>query len=215
MDTRFRAIVSVLILLLGFGCYRPSPKKGPGSDCLSNETVWTCRGAFECVCSGNMTPLPPLTFCARIGEPPLPPDHYAEQIATQAYSTKIAVGEVLHVACEDQHTKTLPDGAKSIEPPSELEPAYEGPPLNPEAWGDSACSACVNAHCKTEAFVCAGEALGCHCLEQCQIGDDGTMVRDLSLCGCPVSDSPAYENLWLCVQTACLDACFPPVCACP
>lgn len=212
---KFRAFVSALILLFGFGCYAPSPKKGPKADCLSNETVWLCRGAFECVCSGNTIPLPPLFFCARIGEPPLPADHYAEQIATQAYSSKIAPGEVLHVACEDQQTKTLPDSAKGVEPPAEFEPAYEGPPLHPEAWGDSACSSCVAAQCKPEAIACAAEVLGCHCLEQCQLGDDSATTHDLSTCGCAAVDTGVYEALWACVHGACLDACFPPVCACP
>ena len=209
-----RTAGALFILAIGSACYAPTPKKSR-DDCLSNETAWRCKGAFECTCTKNVTPLPALVFCARYAAPPLPLDAEAERIATTAYSSKIAVGEVLHVACDDLGTRTLPP--QSIEADGvELGPA-PAPESEPQAWGDAKCSACVSAHCGPEAWACWNEVTVCRCLDACQHGaTEADYVADLATCGCAAPNSAVYETFRACSVAACYEACWPAdECICP
>lgn len=202
---KLRLIISVLIVLVGFGCYRKEPpKKGPGAQCPSGQTVWQCDVKTHCSCTGGTGLMPDIRYCAKDQL------HFEAQVTPLLTQMFPNFDMLQFTNCSNTGATDAPLAADTDE---EL---VSSPERMPQAWGDAACSKCVASACKAEAWACYNEVTVCRCLDHCQLGATvENHIMDLNECGCAAADSPTYEAFRACAAASCVNECFPQICDCP
>ena len=104
------------------------------------------------------------------------------------------VNSIGEIKCTDTGSNVIPSGASRLKP------------LN---WGDNKCNQCVASKCVEDFDKCGNDEL-CVCMSQCQTAYPETMGQLTATdCGCTPADSTVYQDLVGCVQSHCVESCWP------